>query len=361
MSSIELQDLSIGFGAADVVSGLDLAIADGEFLVLLGPSGCGKSTLLNAIAGLIETRGGAIRIAGRDVSGLEPKERGLAMVFQSYALYPNMDVYRNLAFALRVAGLPRSEIETRVARAAEILELTPLLRRRPAQLSGGQRQRVAIGRALVRDVDVFLFDEPLSNLDAQLRAELRLEIKQLHRRLGATMVYVTHDQVEALTLADRIAVMKGGVIQQVGEPEEIYRHPANRFVAGFLGSPPMNFIAGEIVPDQGRPAIRFGDRSLPISNGALAGGAAPGRKVDLGIRPEQIIVREEEPTDFSWPARVDLREPLGGEVLLWTDLAGTRIAIRTPVRRPIREGETVMAGFRLEDISIFDHETGERL
>ena len=218
---------------------------EGEFIVLLGPSGCGKSTLLNCIAGLLDISEGQIFIKGKNVTWEEPKDRGIGMVFQSYALYPQMTVERNLSFGLRVAGVPKDEIARRIARAAEILQIEPLLERKPAALSGGQRQRVAIGRALVRDVDVFLFDEPLSNLDAKLRSELRVEIKRLHRKLQNTMIYVTHDQIEAMTLADRIAMMKGGVIQQLDAPQTIYNRPVNRFVAGFLGSPAMNFLEGE--------------------------------------------------------------------------------------------------------------------
>src|SRR6187200_638203 len=239
--SVSVKDLSLSFGAVTVLDTLNLEINDGEFLVLLGSSGCGKSTLLNCIAGLLDVSDGQIFIKGKNVTWEEPKDRGIGMVFQSYALYPQMKVKGNLSFGLKNAGVAKDEIARRIARTAEVLQIEPLLDRKPSQLSGGQRQRVAIGRALVRDVDVFLFDEPLSNLDAQLRVELRVEIKRLHKRLGNTMVYVTHDQVEALTLADRIAVMNHGVVQQVADAETIYERPANRFVAGFLGSPGMNF------------------------------------------------------------------------------------------------------------------------
>ena len=250
-TSVSVQGLALSYGAISVLKDLDLDIARGEFIVLLGPSGCGKSTLLNCIAGLLEPSEGKIFINGKNVTWDEPKDRGIGMVFQSYALYPQMTVERNLSFGLRVAGLPREEINKRVARAAEMLQLEPLLQRKPTALSGGQRQRVAIGRALVRDVDVFLFDEPLSNLDAKLRAELRVEIKRLHQKLGNTMIYVTHDQIEALTLADRVAVMKGGVIQQLDDPHVIYNEPKNLYVAGFIGSPTMNFIKGEHWRDGG--------------------------------------------------------------------------------------------------------------
>src|SRR6187455_3042328 len=244
--SVSVKDLSLSFGAVTVLDTLNLDIKDGEFLVLLGSSGCGKSTLLNCIAGLLDVSDGQIFIKNKNVTWEEPKDRGIGMVFQSYALYPQMTVEKNLSFGLRVAGTPKDEIAKRIARAAEILQIEPLLQRKPAALSGGQRQRVAIGRALVRDVDVFLFDEPLSNLDAKLRAELRVEIKLLHRKLRNTMIYVTHDQIEAMTLADRIAVMYGGEIQQLDTPQAIYNHPVNRFVAGFIGSPGMNFIDGAL-------------------------------------------------------------------------------------------------------------------
>src|ERR1044072_1051274 len=244
--SVSIRDLSLNFGNVKVLEHLDLDIAQGEFIVLLGPSGCGKSTLLNCIAGLLDVSEGQIFIGGKNVTWEEPKDRGIGMVFQSYALYPQMSVKGNLSFCLKNAGLPRDEIEKRIARTAAILQIGPLLERKTSQLSGGQRQRVAIGRALVRDVDVFLFDEPLSNLDAKLRSDLRVEIKRLHQRLKNTMIYVTHDQIEAMTLADRIAIMKNGIIQQLDTPHAVYNPPVNLFVAGFIGSPTMNFFKGNI-------------------------------------------------------------------------------------------------------------------
>src|SRR5215831_10371767 len=246
MATVSVKNLAIAFGGTKVIENLSLEVAEGEFIVLLGPSGCGKSTLLNSVAGLQEIDGGQIWIGGRNVTWEEPKDRGIGMVFQSYALYPRMTVEGNLTFGLKMAKVSREEIEKRVAKAAGILQIQQLLKRRPGELSGGQRQRVAIGRALVRDVDVFLFDEPLSNLDAKLRTELRVEIKKLHQQLANTMVYVTHDQIEAMTLADRIAVMKDGRIQQLGAPHDIYSRPVNRFVAGFIGSPQMNFLSGQL-------------------------------------------------------------------------------------------------------------------
>ncbi|MBV9538439.1 MAG: ABC transporter ATP-binding protein [Acidisphaera sp.] len=362
MSSIRIENLRVAFGSHQVLSALDLAIADGEFVVLLGPSGCGKSTLLNAIAGLIEVADGRVLINERDVTQLEPKQRGLAMVFQSYALYPNMSVYGNLAFALKVAGVARREIDARVRRAADTLALTPLLSRRPIQLSGGQRQRVAIGRALVRDVDLFLFDEPLSNLDAQLRAELRVEIKRLHKSLRATMIYVTHDQVEALTLADRIVVMRGGVVQQIGDPETIYDRPANVFVAGFLGSPPMNLVPATLALDgAGRPGVSLEGRTFPLGD-TPACGWENGRNVTLGIRPERIrIGREAAGADVSWNAPIDIQESLGSETLIWARLAGRRIAIKSGARLHMHDGESVPAGFGSAEMSLFDSASGDRL
>jgi multiple sugar transport system ATP-binding protein len=264
MASISVRDLTLSYGSATVLDRLNIEVAEGEFIVLLGPSGCGKSTLLNCIAGLIDITDGQVWIKGKNVTWEEPKDRGIGMVFQSYALYPQMSVRGNLSFGLRNAGLPKGEIDTRIARAAKILQIEPLLERKPAALSGGQRQRVAIGRALVRDVDVFLFDEPLSNLDAKLRSELRVEIKRLHQNLENTMVYVTHDQIEALTLADRIAVMRGGIIQQLADPKTIYNKPANLFVAGFIGSPAMSFLKGEITNGDARPGVRLGEVVLPL-------------------------------------------------------------------------------------------------
>jgi multiple sugar transport system ATP-binding protein len=246
VSGVRVRELGVRYGDQDVLAGLDLDVQAGEFLVLLGPSGCGKSTLLHSIAGLLDTSAGSIEIGGQDMTFADPSARGIGMVFQSYALYPNMTVLGNLSFGLRVAGVPRAEIERRVQHTAQMLQLGPLLARKPSQLSGGQRQRVAIGRALVRQAGVYLLDEPLSNLDAQLRTELRRELKLLHRALGATMIYVTHDQVEAMTLATRIAIMRQGVIQQIGTPQEVYERPANRFVAGFVGSPAMNFVEGAL-------------------------------------------------------------------------------------------------------------------
>ncbi|MBQ0707248.1 MULTISPECIES: ABC transporter ATP-binding protein [unclassified Ochrobactrum] len=354
-SSVSIQDLSLGFGSVNVLQNLNLEIGEGEFLVLLGPSGCGKSTLLNCVAGLLDISEGSIFIKGRNVTWEEPKDRGIGMVFQSYALYPQMTVEKNLSFGLRVAGLPKNEIDTRIKRAAEILQIEPLLQRKPAALSGGQRQRVAIGRALVRDVDVFLFDEPLSNLDAKLRSELRVEIKRLHQKLGNTMIYVTHDQIEALTLADRIAVMKGGVVQQLADPLTIYNRPKNRFVAGFLGSPSMNFFSGEITATHGKPVFHIGEAAVPLDG--YAGELVPGQKATLGVRPEHIRFEAED----GFEATVELDEPMGADSLVWLRLNGHPLSARVEAGKRYRAGEKVRIGFKPDMLSLFDAQTEERL
>jgi len=357
-AAVSIRDVDIAYGAMKIVSDLDLEIASGEFIVLLGPSGCGKSTLLNAIAGLTEIADGEIWISGRNATWAEPKDRGIGMVFQSYALYPRMTVEKNLSFGLRVAGLPKDEIETRVSRAADVLQLGPLLKRRPSDLSGGQRQRVAIGRALVRDVDVFLFDEPLSNLDAKLRAELRVEIKRLHQRLGNTMIYVTHDQVEAMTLADRIAVMRDGVIQQLGTPAEIYHQPANLFVAGFIGSPPMNFIQGVLRHDASGPNLEVGGKRLPLDGIAAASMGSDGRSVVLGVRPEQLTLRTE---GGSLTATVNVVEPMGADTVVWLNWNGLGLGARLVGDFAGKASESIGFDLDLSRASLFDAETGERL
>ncbi len=348
--SVAVRELDIYYGSLRAIDKLDLEVRQGEFLVLLGPSGCGKSTLLNAIAGLLDITDGQIWISGRNVTWAEPKDRGIGMVFQSYALYPRMSVEDNLSFGLRMNGTSKAEIAQRVARAAKMLQLEPYLKRKPAELSGGQRQRVAIGRALVREVDVFLFDEPLSNLDAKLRAELRVEIKRLHQSLGNTMIYVTHDQIEALTLADRIVVMKGGVIQQLGGPIEVYQKPVNRFVAGFIGSPGMNFLEGRL--ENG--AFRTGDQAIPLAGYEFAGGAAPSGEASLGLRPEHLRLGS-EPGPGLVPAMgaVEVVEPMGADTLLWTRLGGQPIAIRTDGSNSPRVGDPLPFLIDLPRASLF--------
>ncbi len=359
MTSILVKDLTLTFGATTVLDKMNIEVGDGEFLVLLGPSGCGKSTLLNCIAGLLDISDGQIFIKGRNVTWEEPKDRGIGMVFQSYALYPQMSVRGNLSFGLRNAGLPRADIDQRIARAAKILQIEPLLERKPAALSGGQRQRVAIGRALVRDVDVFLFDEPLSNLDAKLRSELRVEIKRLHQQLKNTMVYVTHDQIEALTLADRIAVLRGGFIQQLDAPQTIYNKPANLFVAGFIGSPAMCFLEGEIVAGGDVPVFRRGEMTVPLTgyDGTLSG--ATGRKVILGVRPEHIAIRPD--TAQGIPATVDIDEPMGSDSLIWLTMAGKTVSVRTTPNHGFKSGDPVKLGLDISKASLFDAQSEQRL
>ncbi len=358
-SNVEIKDVSIAFGAVKVLEKLNLDIAQSEFLVLLGPSGCGKSTLLNAIAGLIDIRDGQIWIGGRNVTWEEPKDRGIAMVFQSYALYPRMSVRGNMSFGLKVAGTPAADVEKRVSDAAQMLKLTDLLDRKPAALSGGQRQRVAIGRALVRNVGVYLFDEPLSNLDAQLRTELRVEIKRLHARLGATMIYVTHDQIEALTLADRIAVMQGGVIQQLDTPQKIYREPVNRFVASFVGSPAMNFITGTI-QRTGAPVFVAGDLRAPLGDYLFRRNDTAGPAV-LGIRPEHILAGRDAGPD-AIPVAVEMVEPMGADTLVWCRLAsGIGFSVRMDGGALLKTGDVLPVSFPAGTVSLFDKNAGNRL
>ena len=361
--SVSVQGLALSYGAISVLKELNLDIAHGEFIVLLGPSGCGKSTLLNCIAGLLEPSEGKVFIKGKNVTWEEPKDRGIGMVFQSYALYPQMTVERNLSFGLRVAGLPKDEINKRVKRAAEMLQLGELLQRKPMALSGGQRQRVAIGRALVRDVDVFLFDEPLSNLDAKLRAELRVEIKRLHQRLGNTMIYVTHDQIEALTLADRIAVMKGGVIQQLDEPHVIYNEPKNLYVAGFIGSPTMNFIKSEVGGTAAAPSLSIGKGKVAIKSYAAKEKLNMGQAVVFGARPEHLRLNagNEPGLSDAFDAAVDLIEPMGSDSLVWLKLAGQILSARVESSQIYKPNEKITVRFRVGLASLFDAESGERL
>jgi multiple sugar transport system ATP-binding protein len=329
----------------------------GEFVVLLGPSGCGKSTLLHSIAGLIDVADGSIEIGGEDMTWADPKDRRISLVFQSYALYPTMSVERNLSFALRINGTPKAEIERRVTRASEMLQLGPLLKRKPAQLSGGQRQRVAIGRAIVREADVFLFDEPLSNLDAKLRTELRRELKQLHQRLGATMIYVTHDQVEAMTLATRMAVMRGGVIQQIGTPGEVYTRPDNLFVAGFLGSPAMNMLQGRL--ERREEGMRFLTEHLDLDVSRYPFKTLPDttRPCVLGVRPEDVRVGE----DLEQRGNVSLVEPMGNHRVIWLDYHGAQIASIDQDKAPIAVGEARAFSLDSAHISLFDEAGGARL
>ncbi|MBB1250864.1 ABC transporter ATP-binding protein [Rhizobium sp. G21] len=360
MKSVEVKDLTLAFGAVKVLDHLNIDIEDGEFLVLLGASGSGKSTLLNCIAGLLEPTDGQIFIKGKNVTWLEPKDRGIGMVFQSYALYPQMTVRKNLSFGLQIAGMAQAEIDKRVARAAEILQIQPLLDRKPAQLSGGQRQRVAIGRALVRDVDVFLFDEPLSNLDAKLRSELRVEIKRLHQALKNTMIYVTHDQIEALTLADRIAIMKDGIIVQLDDPMTIYNRPKNLFVAGFIGSPAMTFLKGVIEAGEGGPVVNVDGVRIPLDGYETEAALPAGRKVVLGLRPEYIGV-DDASAGQSFDAVVDIEEPMGADNLLWLKFAGHTMSVRIAGSRRYAAGTHLKLSFNMALASLFDAESELRI
>jgi len=356
MASIEITGVSKSYGAVKVLHGMDLAIADGEFIVLVGPSGCGKSTLLRMIAGLEAIGAGTIRIGGAVVNDLAPKDRDIAMVFQSYALYPHMNVADNMSYSLRLRRTPKERLGEAVAETARILGLQPLLQRRPRALSGGQRQRVAMGRAIVRKPKAFLFDEPLSNLDARLREQMRAEIKKLHRSLGATSVYVTHDQIEAMTMADRIVALHDGVVQQVGTPLEIYDRPANVFVAGFIGSPAMNFLSGILRAYGAGAAIRLGGLTLPVK---LPAPPAAEQPILLGIRPEHIEVAEGP--DAPIEARVDLVEPMGVTTLLHANLGGEDLKILSLDRPRLMPGAPVRLRFPEGRLHLFDAATGKRI
>ncbi|MDF1609347.1 sn-glycerol-3-phosphate ABC transporter ATP-binding protein UgpC [Hoeflea sp. YIM 152468] len=354
MATVEIADLRKSFGAFPVVHGVSMGFKDGEFIILVGPSGCGKSTLLRMIAGLEDVTSGTISIGGRVVNALSPKERNIAMVFQNYALYPQMTVAQNLGFSLELSKMPKPEIEAKIKESAEILGLTPLLDRKPSQLSGGQRQRVAMGRAIVRDPEVFLFDEPLSNLDANLRVKMRAEIKALHQRLGSTIVYVTHDQVEAMTMADRIVVLRSGKVEQIGTPMDLFDNPKNMFVAGFLGSPAMNFLTGRLAAD--------GSAALVLGNGervALARRppAAGDSDVVLGVRPQDISPDPENGT----AATVKVIEPTGTETHVLVELAGQEITCVLGARLDINPGDEIRLSFATPAAHFFDAKTEARL
>jgi len=334
MAALSLKGIRKSFGTVDVLRGIDLDIADGEFAVFVGPSGCGKSTLLRMIAGLEDIEHGEVAIGGECINEVAPAQRGIAMVFQSYALYPHMTVAQNMGFALKMAGQPKAEVDAAVDRAAEILQIGPLLARKPRELSGGQRQRVAIGRAIVRKPKVFLFDEPLSNLDAALRVQMRIELSRLHKELGATMVYVTHDQVEAMTLGDRIAVFNAGRIEQVGAPMALYTRPVNQFVAGFLGSPRMNFIRGQALA-AGAGTMKFEAGGAGLIELPLPAGGRPSGTDDLvlGVRPEHLGVAR---ADEGLAARIEVLEHLGDALIVHASLRGSResVALRLAADHP---------------------------
>lgn len=357
MASIQVQNVTKAYGAMQVLHGIDIDIPDGEFVILVGPSGCGKSTLLRMIAGLEDISGGMIAIENQVVNDLPPKRRDIAMVFQSYALYPHMTVEQNMGFSLKMARRSREEIQTKVNAAADILGLKPLLQRRPAQLSGGQRQRVAMGRAIVRDPKVFLFDEPLSNLDAQLRVQMRTEIKGLHQRLKTTTVYVTHDQVEAMTMADRIVVMNGGRIEQIGSPLELYDRSENLFVARFIGSPSMNLIEGTVERDGTELVFVSDDIRVPLPAKISD---CLGRKVVLGIRPDNIRTVAAG-TPGAVDATVSVIEPTGSETLVNLNAGRTQLLVVLKARLSVEPGKAMAICFDAEKSHLFDRGTGKRL
>ncbi|MCM2443309.1 sn-glycerol-3-phosphate ABC transporter ATP-binding protein UgpC [Agrobacterium vitis] len=359
MATLSLNTVHKSYGVLPIIHGVSIDIADGEFVTLVGPSGCGKSTLLRMIAGLETISAGEIRIADRLVNDLPPRARDIAMVFQNYALYPNKNVAQNMGYALKLAGRPQAEIDRRVSDAADILGLKALLQRRPAHLSGGQRQRVAMGRAIVRDPKIFLFDEPLSNLDAKLRVVMRTEIKELHQRLKTTTVYVTHDQIEAMTMADRIVVMRDGIVEQAGRPLELYDQPRNVFVAGFLGSPSMNLIGGRMTSSAAKPIFVTEDGvTIPMPSSAPS--VAPGKAIFLGIRPEHLSAGSDA-CELPMKVRVGVIEPTGAETLVAARFG------ESPVVALIRERIDLIAGTELtlrvdpRKLHFFDAETGLRL
>ena len=352
MASVDLIDLSKSYGDVEVLHALNLAIEDGEFLALVGPSGCGKSTLLRMIAGLEDITDGDIHMDGEWVNDRTPRERNVAMVFQSYALYPHMTVEENMGFNLRISRMAKADIKKRVLEAAEILNLEELLKRKPSQLSGGQRQRVAMGRALVRNPDIFLFDEPLSNLDAKLRVQMREEIKRLHQKVRTTSIYVTHDQIEAMTLADRIVILDGGRIQQIGTPTELYNNPANVFVAGFIGSPAMNFIDGHLKVEGKSPKVCFADGSkLDLAN---TNGLPDGNTVTIGLRPEHLELAGRGKSGKSLKGRVELIEPTGAQNHVKIAIAGQSITMVDSSLADLAIDDVVHVSIDPEKIHVFE-------
>jgi multiple sugar transport system ATP-binding protein len=354
MAAVAIRQIRKSYGSTPVIHGVSISIEDGEFVTLVGPSGCGKSTLLRMIAGLEDVTGGEIRIGGRVVNTVPPKDRDIAMVFQNYALYPHMSVADNMGFSLKLKGIPKSEIAVKVDHAADILGLRPLLDRLPRQLSGGQRQRVAMGRAIVRDPQVFLFDEPLSNLDAKLRVQMRTEIRQLHQRLRTTTVYVTHDQIEAMTMADKIVVLHDGVVEQVGAPLELYDRPANLFVAGFIGSPAMNFLKGRVVVKGDPVFVTESGATLPLRSAAPG---SDGRPAVYGIRPEHLGIGD----TGGIAAEVSVVEPTGSETQVFASAGGQEVIAALRERAGIETGQSVHLIPDPASAHLFDAETGKRL
>ena len=365
MATLELRNVnkSYGKGLPDTLKNIELEINDGEFLILVGPSGCGKSTLMNCIAGLESISGGSILVDDADISGMSPKDRDIAMVFQSYALYPTMSVRDNIAFGLKIRKMNAAAIDEEVARVAKLLQIEHLLKRKPGQLSGGQQQRVAMGRALARRPKIYLFDEPLSNLDAKLRVEMRTEMKLMHQRLKTTTVYVTHDQIEAMTLGDKVAVMKDGIIQQFGTPKQIYNDPANLFVASFIGSPPMNFIPVRVKrqADCLQAVLESGQSrcELPL---ALSDAGLEDRELILGIRPEQIVLASNELTHLpTLRAEVQVVEPTGPDTLVFVNINNTKVCCRLAPDSAPDSGQNLTLQFDSSKVLLFDANTGERL
>ena len=354
MASVDIREVRKAYGPAQVLHGVSIDISDGEFVSLVGPSGCGKSTLLRMIAGLESVTGGEIHIGRRVINDMPPKDRDIAMVFQNYALYPHMTVADNMAFSLKLKRAPRSEIERRVTGAAEILGLRPLLDRFPRQLSGGQRQRVAMGRAIVRDPQVFLFDEPLSNLDAKLRVQMRTEIKELHQRLKTTTVYVTHDQIEAMTMADKIVVMHDGIVEQTGRPLDLYDRPANLFVAGFIGSPAMNFLQGKVTVNGSASFVTESGVTLPLSE---VPATADGRPAVYGIRPEHFVIDRQ----IGLPAEVIVVEPTGSETQVFAKIGGQEIVSVFHDRMNLSPGDIIPLAPDPRRAHLFDAGSGKRL
>ncbi|RXJ74782.1 sugar ABC transporter ATP-binding protein [Veronia nyctiphanis] len=365
MASLTLDNVQKTFGHTEVLRGINIGIEDGDFLVLVGPSGCGKSTLLNMIAGLDDISGGTVMIGEEQVNHLHPSERDIAMVFQSYALYPNMSVEQNISFGLEMRGVPKEKRDKLIADVSAMLQIEHLLKRKPGQLSGGQRQRVAMGRALVRDPKIFLFDEPLSNLDAKLRVDMRTEIKRLHQRLKATIVYVTHDQIEAMTLATKIAIMKDGVLQQLGSPEQVYDDPANVFVATFMGSPSMNMFPATLVRQGDDLCLEMknsaGDsRFLALTRSMSDIASYEGKEVLVGIRPEDI--REATDTDSgNIDCQVDVVEPTGADTYVITSLGGKEVVARMQAKCTLKGGDTAAMAFNMDRVVLFDAQSEARI
>jgi multiple sugar transport system ATP-binding protein len=356
MAQVKIENVSKAYGSVPVIHGIDVEIADGEFVVLVGPSGCGKSTLLRMIAGLEEISGGVVRIGQTVVNDVAPMDRDIAMVFQNYALYPHLTVAENMSFSLRLKGVPKAVRREQVQRASRMLGLDGLLDRYPRQLSGGQRQRVAMGRAIVREPQVFLFDEPLSNLDAKLRVQMRTEIKELHQRVKTTMIYVTHDQIEAMTMADKIVVLRDGLVEQVGSPLDLYDKPANQFVAGFIGSPSMNFIEGKIEQSGGYAFVSHSGWSFPASD---IPGSAVGKSVVAGVRPEHLQVVAPN-TAGAFPAEVVVIEPTGAEIVIVFRANGVDLIASFRERLKFAVGEAVWLRPEAHNLHIFDGATGSR-